>query len=61
MEEQRARLDYLLFGAGLGLLIQPAIDMMNGRASEAAPFAAVGIGLWVFALVRIRRRGGAER
>ncbi|MBB5515264.1 hypothetical protein FHS89_001274 [Rubricella aquisinus] len=53
-------LNYLIFGIGIGLLIQPVWQMAKGEMAAAAPFAAIGIGLWVFALIRIRVRSGKD-
>jgi hypothetical protein len=47
-------LNYLLFGIGIGLLIQPATQLARGQGQEAAPFLIAGLAVWVFALIRIR-------
>ncbi|MEL6582700.1 MAG: hypothetical protein AAFQ36_02610 [Pseudomonadota bacterium] len=51
-------LNYLLFGIGIGLLIQPAIQLARGDAEAAAPFFIAGLAVWIFALIRIRGYGG---
>lgn len=48
-------LNYLLFGIGIGLLIQPSLQLARGQGGEAAPFFIIGFVVWVFALIRIRR------
>ena len=38
-------LNYLLFGIGIGLLIQPATQLARGQGQEAAPFLIIGLAL----------------
>ena len=47
-------LNYLVFGIGIGLLIQSALDLAAGRGAHAAPFLVAGLAVWIFALIRIR-------
>ena len=51
-------LNYLLFGIGIGLLIQPAFDLARGDGAAAAPFLVAGLAVWIFALIRIRSGSG---
>lgn len=51
-------LNYLLFGIGIGLLIQPATQLARGQGEQAAPFLIAGLAVWIFALIRIRGYSG---